>query len=357
MELSKELTASLRQFFEKFFENLAEDMRVLISAEVTSSYQQTSLLMGLEEILPLFGSDWAHIYIREDGTGSGDVHLLFDVRSAIAFSALLMMMGGTSLPDMIKEKAYSEDLQEAFGEIANVLMGVMNTMVEQRIQGGHLHLESTAYLGGGELPETLSGDMYVDIHANVAVADFDTEVLHVLVSKEFAEVLFGAELVPVDGAAAEAPEETASDASGTLDTIKVSLEQLMAEPASYVNESESVSKAIAVMEKDGVRQIGVVREGVLIRVISWGDLRQLMGPFYGTNAMTARDKAVLSVQLGRICKTQKLISIPMAGSPAQALDLMVGNELKALPVVDEVGSLRGFIPAWELLKLLRGRLH
>lgn len=357
MQLPKEITESLRQFFEKFFENLAEDMRVLISSDVTSSYQQACLVMGLEEILPLFGSDWAHIYIREDGTNSGDVHLLFDVRSAIAFSALLMMMAGSNLPDMIKEKAYSEDLQEAFGEIANVLMGVMNTMVEQRIQGGHLHLESTAYLGGGELPESLGGDMYVDIRANVAVADYDAEVLHVLVSKEFAEVLSGTELVPLDEAAPDAPEEAASDASFTPDTIKVTLEQLVAEPASYMNESESVSKAIAVMKKDGVRQIGVVRDGVLIRVISWGDLRQLMGPFYGTNAMSARDKAVLSVQLGRICKTQKLISIPTTGSPAQALDLMVGNELKALPVVDELGSLRGFISAWELLKLLRGRLH
>ena len=359
VELPNDITEPLRQFIEKFFENLAEDMRVLISAGVNTSFKQASLLSGVEEIHPMFERTWTHIYIREDGTGSGDVHLLFDVRSAIALSGLLMMMGGSALSDMVKDKTYSEDLQEAFGEIGNVLMGVMNTMVEKRVEGGHLHLESTALLDRDQVPETLDGDTYVDISADIAVGDFGGEDLHILVSKAFAELLAGTELVPVDEAQALADMlgVAADDVAAEPSVIKVTLEQLTTAPPSYVNENETVSKAIAVMEKDGIRQIGVVRDGALIRVISWGDLRQLMGPFYGTHAMSARDKAVLSVQLGRVCKTQKLISIPMTGSPSQAVELMVENDLKALPVVDDIGALRGFIPAWELLKLLRGRLH
>ncbi len=358
MELRKEIAVPLHQLFAKFFKNLAENMHVLISAEVKSSFKQASLLTGDAEIFPVFENEWALAFVQENGTNSGDMHLLFDVRSAIALSALMMMMEGSSLPDLIKRKEYSEDLQEAFGEIANVAMGVLNTLVEESLEGGHLQLENTVTLGSAEQPETLGGDLYIDVIANIAVGDFGTEILHVLVSKGLAEALAGAELE-----SEEPPPEAAADdidaliASVGQEKIDVSLSQLMTDPASRANENSLVSSAIAQMEKEGVRQIGVVRDGVLIRVISWGDLRQLMGPFYGTRAMSARDNAVLRIQLGKININQKLTSIPITGSPSQALDLVIEGDLKSLPVVDESGALRGFIPVRELLKLLRTRLH
>ncbi|MCP4285821.1 MAG: CBS domain-containing protein, partial [Gammaproteobacteria bacterium] len=195
--------------------------------------------------------------------------------------------------------------------------------------------------------------------ANIAVGEFGTEILHVLISKGLAEALAGVELE-----SEEAPPEAAMDDIDALiasaagrDTINVSLSELMTDPASRANENALVSSAIAQMEKEGVRQIGVVRDGVLIRVISWGDLRQLMGPFYGTRAMSARDKAVLRIQLGKINRNQKLISVPITGSPSQALELIIEGDLKSLPVVDKSGALHGFIPVLELLKLLRTRLH
>lgn len=159
--------------------------------------------------------------------------------------------------------------------------------------------------------------------------------------------------IEVPASIAGATAAGVSSAPAAAEHVSVSLAQLMTVPASCANENERVSKAIAIMEKEGVGQIGVVRDGVLIRVLSRGDLRQLMGPFYGTAAMSARDKAVLGVQLGKICKSQKLISIPMNGSAAEAVELMIENKLKTLPVVDENGALRGFIQVHELLKLLR----
>lgn len=129
---------------------------------------------------------------------------------------------------------------------------------------------------------------------------------------------------------------------------------VMVETPFSLKEEEKVIKAINAMRRDGYRYIGVDdSQGRLVRVITQSDLRQLMGPFFGTKAMTTRDKAICTVPLNKINKDQKLIRIPTSGTINQAADLITEFELRALPVVSKAGVLRGFIPIHALLSYFR----
>jgi len=368
VELRPEIQRPLQRFFLQFFKQLALDTQVLVSKQVESSLQEVKLLQGVEEIDPVFESESVIASVREDGKDLGDLHLLFDVRSAIAFSGLMMMMAPGTLGEMVQLRRFDETLQEAFQEIGNIAAGTLNSLVESKIEGGHLLMEGTAFVHDMQRPEAVGADSYLDVVAEIAVGDFDRETFHILVSRGVAEALGGAPLlleeeIPDSAATTAAPIPSASskeaepDLAPSAPLVQGELASLMVDPASSADEADTVSQAIATMKAGDARQIGVLRKGVLIRVISRSDLRQLKGPFYGTNAMSPRDRAVLNLQLGKVAKNQQLVSIPVTGSTKEAVDLVIENDLRSLPVVDEKGALLGFIPARELLKLLRGLLH
>lgn len=356
MDLRLEIQKPLRRFFLQFFNQLATDAEMLISKPMASEVKEVKLLRGADEIDPLFEKESALVFAREDGKNLGDLHLLFDVRSAIALSGLMMMVPSGPLADKVRLLSFDDTLQEAFQEIGNISMGALNSLVETEIKDGHLFMDRTALISdGADRPAEVASDAYVVIVAEITVGDFDREPFRVLISQGIAEELCGSSLTT--------PEEIADSADASSGAGRSALPKgselaaLMVEPASSADATDTVSQAIAMMEKDGVKQVGVLRDGVLIRVISRGDLRQLMGPFYGTNAMTPRDKAVLNLQLGRISKNQRLISISASGSRQEAIERIIENDLGALPVVDSKGALLGFIPTRELLKLLRTLLH
>ncbi|MBF0213359.1 MAG: CBS domain-containing protein [Magnetococcales bacterium] len=120
-----------------------------------------------------------------------------------------------------------------------------------------------------------------------------------------------------------------------------------------LKEDERVIVAINAMRQDGYRYMGIERGGKLIRVISQSDLRQIMGPFFGTKAMNARDKALCNLPIGKINATQKVIAVTLTSSIGQAADLMMENRLHALPVVSAQGVLRGFVTLHGLLDFYR----
>ncbi|MBF0160423.1 MAG: CBS domain-containing protein, partial [Magnetococcales bacterium] len=112
-------------------------------------------------------------------------------------------------------------------------------------------------------------------------------------------------------------------------------------------------KAINAMRYEGARYIGVESQGKLIRIVSQSDLRQIMGPFFGTKAMSARDKAICTLALGKLNHDQQLITIPVSGTVQQAAHLLIEFNLRMLPVVSKQGVLRGFIPVHAVLDYFR----
>ncbi|MEO5367255.1 MAG: CBS domain-containing protein [Magnetococcus sp. WYHC-3] len=146
---------------------------------------------------------------------------------------------------------------------------------------------------------------------------------------------------------------TASDGL-PVPTAEGSVQFVMNDPPFSLKEDERIIKAINAIRQDGYRQIGIENHNNrLIRVLTESDIRQLMGPFFGTNAMNARDKAIMTLAVGKVAPQQQLVSIPLTGTINQAADLMMEYKLRSLPVVSKQGVLRGFVTLHALLDYFR----
>lgn len=399
METSEQVARKARQFFLSYFHKLANDLNTLTAAPVVCSLVDVSLLRGGSDLDTLFDMDRSVAYVKEDGLDTGDVHLIFDITTSIALTGLMMMMGESVIEAQVKKREYNEEIQEGFQEVSNQVVGAMNDLVEEKMaDGGHLILEDTTYAGFGELPKTLSEEnTYLCATVDIKVSNFPNATANWLLSKELAEVLLG---VQIEGTAAEEakaeakkappppaePEEiqeaetafegeeeeeesgpaeqttaapmAESEAKFAQDNLPMpdepgGIKTLMTEIPFSLKEDEKIMRAITAMRQDGYRYIGVERQGRLLRVVSQSDLRQIMGPFFGTKAMNPRDKAICTVPIGKLNQTQKTIYITVEGTINQAADLFIKHDLRALPVLSNKGVLRGFVPVHATLDYFR----
>ena len=392
MEIPEQLVKKARPFFLSYFQKLANDLNTLIDAPVVCTLSDVRLLRGDDDLSTLFDMDRSVAYAREDGLDTGDVHLIFDVTTSIALAGLMMMMGMSVIQNKIKIREYNEEIQEGFREVSNQVVGALNDRLEVVMEdGGHLLLETTSHAGFGERPPSLDLEKtYVSACVEIKVADFEPAQAYWLLSKGLAEAVLGvhvpgspkeeAEAKPISGqaeggAAAEEEEEEEDafqvDTEADITSVEGSditysttdklpspdepggLKILMTETPFAMKEDEQIKRAIVAMLQDGYRCIGVEQKGVLVRVVAQSDLRQVMGPFYGTNAVTARDKAVFSLPIGKLNEKQKMIKISQDGTINQAADLVGKHGLRALPVVSNKGVLRGFITVHAILDYFR----
>lgn len=453
MQTPPELVVKAKPFFLNYFNKLANDLNTLTAAPVSCSVGDIVLLKGREELEPYFETDRSLAYVKEDGQNLGDIHLLFNVETAIALTGLMMMMGEGVIKEQVKGRTYTEEIQEGFQEVANQVVGAMNDLVERKLKGGHLHLALTDHVEYGEFPKSLQPAIpYLSVEVTIQVSNFAPQNAQWVLAHRFAEGLLGVKFPEeaVEGGAAESAEggggggaggggaaekalnklsagvdlsafanlgvdpsslekkvdlgayahvgtdpskaakskppdlsafakllpdeEGGGDvaavaqlgASGSLsysnkDNLPMpnepgSVKAVMVEPPFSLKEEEKVIKAINAMRQDGYKFIGIdSTEGKLSRLITQSDLRQLMGPFFGTKAMTARDKAICTVPLSKINKEQSLVRIPITGTIQQAADLMGEFELRVLPVVSKAGVLRGYVTIHAVLKYYRNK--
>lgn len=392
METPEQVVKKARPFFLGYFQKLANDLNTLIDSPVVCTLSGVSLLRGDEDLNTLFEMDRSVAFVREDGLNTGDVHLIFDVTTSIALAGMMMMMGASVIQNKIKIREYNEEIQEGFQEVSNQIVGALNDQIESKMpDGGHLILESTEHIGYGELAPTLNMETtYVAAAVEIKVADFGSASAHWLLSKGVAEAILG---IKIEGSAKEqaggassapaaaegekrssvAPKAEGDDDApvGGIDSVETvafvyssddqlptpdepsGLKVIMTETPFVMADSEPIQRAIVATLQDGYRFIGVESKGVLVRVITHSDLRQVMGPFYGSKATTPRDKALFALPIGKLNVRQKLISIPADGTIAQAADLINTHNLRALPVVSNKGVLRGFIPVHAILNYYR----
>ena len=394
METPEQVVKKARPFFLGYFQKLANDLNTLIDSPVVCTLSGVSLLRGDEDLNTLFEMDRSVAFVREDGLNTGDVHLIFDVTTSIALAGMMMMMGASVIQNKIKIREYNEEIQEGFQEVSNQIVGALNDQIESKMpDGGHLILESTEYVGFGEMAPTLGMDTtYVAAEVEIKVADFGSASAYWLLSKGVSEAILR---VKIPGSAQEEADEKASEPApaekaveaGTppaeqkteggdapvagIDSIgdgsfsysaddqlptpdePAGLKVLMTETSFTMADSEPIQRAIVATLQDGYRFIGVESKGALIRVITHSDLRQVMGPFYGSKAATPRDKALFALPIGKLNVKQELISISEDGTIADAADLINLHNLRALPVVSNKGILRGFIPVHAVLSYYR----
>ncbi|MBF0110271.1 MAG: CBS domain-containing protein [Magnetococcales bacterium] len=418
MDTPEKIVKKTRPFFLSYFAKLANDLNTLTAAPVVCTLTEVELMRGLDDLETLIEKDRSVAYVREDGLNTGDVHLIFDVATSIALTGLMMMMGEAVIQTQVKTRDYNEEFQEGFNEVSNQVVGAMNDLVEKKMpEGGHLFLEKTTHCEFGDMPPTFrDGITYLVATADIQVANFPVEVCRWVMSRGFAEALLKIEIegtpeemgasggakggeaakaepppppppvavaepvvAPVEavgvsgqedengGGGMATPDDLARLDTGTIEYSNTdglpspdepgSVKVVMVEQPFSLKEEEKILIAINAMREEGHRHIGVDRNGKLVRVISQSDLRQVMGPFFGTKAMGPRDKAICTLPLGKLNQTQQMVRISLAGTVNQAADLLMEYNLRAIPVISNQGVLRGFVTVHAVLNYFRKKKH
>ncbi|MBW1778155.1 MAG: hypothetical protein JRJ54_11265 [Deltaproteobacteria bacterium] len=103
-------------------EPTAEELQSLLGNAVvfenpsTGSVKKSELFSGTREKQVL-------THIRAAGDTEGRAYMLFPLKDAIYFGALLLMMPAEAIDSVVKQGKFDGEIADAFGEIANILVG------------------------------------------------------------------------------------------------------------------------------------------------------------------------------------------------------------------------------------------
>ena len=384
-----------RPFFLSFFQRLSDDLNTLVDTPVECTLTEIALQRGEEDLAGLFESENSVAYAKEDGLNTGGIYLVMDASAAIALAGLMMMLPKPVVQKSVKTREYTEEIQEGFHEVSNQIMGSLNLRVEEKLVGGHLFLETVEHLEAGMVPASLNPIVtYLDIGMEITVSDFRAAPARWLLSRGMASKLLKLDIPataeelalekgeeppaavveePPPVATTPPPPVTAAPDDYEFDALASDrllrstggdlpaphepggLRVVMTLAPFTLNEREEVMQAVVALFQEGHMYIGVERENRLVRIVSQSDVRRIMGAFYGSKAVTPREKALLSLPIGKLNEQQKMVSITAKGTIDQATDLLKTHNLYALPVVSGNGVLRGFVPAYSLLDYFRKR--
>ncbi len=110
---------------------MQEEVSALLGKTMTFAEPQTKIL-SKEDFFsePAGKSVLAHIKL--DGDLEGDGCLIVTVRDAIRIGGTLIMLPDSELETVIAEEEYSEELEDSYGEIANILCGSLTATFEEQ---------------------------------------------------------------------------------------------------------------------------------------------------------------------------------------------------------------------------------
>lgn len=110
------------------------------------------------------------------------------------------------------------------------------------------------------------------------------------------------------------------------------------------------------MNQAKIHHLPVVSGKKLVGVISDRDLRSALSPFIGTAGEYQRDKSTLEKRAHQIM-SRDLITIPPETGVVAAAELILANDISALPVVNEHSELVGIVTWRDILRYAIDRGH
>jgi len=112
-------------------ERMQEEVSALLGKTMAFAEPKTKIL-SKEDFFsePAGKSVLAHIKL--DGDIEGDGCLIVPVRDAIRIGGTLIMLPDSELETVIAEEEYSEELEDSYGEIANILCGSLTATFEEQ---------------------------------------------------------------------------------------------------------------------------------------------------------------------------------------------------------------------------------
>jgi len=99
-----------------------EELEALLGDEVEFTEPQTEYRKK-QDLLARTKGKQVLTRIRASGDRSGDAFLLLPLKDAIYFAAVLLMMPAESITQTVKQGKFEGDVADAFGEVANILVG------------------------------------------------------------------------------------------------------------------------------------------------------------------------------------------------------------------------------------------
>ena len=112
-------------------ERMQEEVSALLGKTLTLADPQTKILTKEDFFSePAGKSVLAHVQLEGDVEGQGC--LIVPVRDAIRIGGTLIMLPDSELESVISEEEYTEELEDSYGEIANIICGSLSTTFEEQ---------------------------------------------------------------------------------------------------------------------------------------------------------------------------------------------------------------------------------
>ncbi len=110
---------------------MEEEVSALLGKTITFAEPETKILSKEDFFAePAGKSVLAHVQLEGDIEGQGC--LLVPVRDAIRIGGTLIMLPDSELESVISEEEYTEELEDSYGEIANIICGSLSTTFEEQ---------------------------------------------------------------------------------------------------------------------------------------------------------------------------------------------------------------------------------
>jgi len=112
-------------------QRMQDEVSALLGKTMTFAEPQTQLLSKEEYFSePAGKSVLAHVKL--DGDLAGDGCLIVPIRDAIRIGGTLIMLPDSELESVIAEEEYTEELEDSYGEIANIICGSLTSIFEEQ---------------------------------------------------------------------------------------------------------------------------------------------------------------------------------------------------------------------------------
>jgi len=131
-------------------------------------------------------------------------------------------------------------------------------------------------------------------------------------------------------------------------------EEIMTENPTTVSEDTTLRDALELMQDGSIRHLPVLREGLLVGMISDRDVQSLGLRLVTDLESLERVDARLSATVGTVM-SGNILSVSRIADLGEVIDLLVEEKIGALPVVDD-GKLVGILSYVDVLRVLRDTL-
>jgi len=112
-------------------ERMQEEVSALLGKSLTFAEPQTKVLTK-EEFFSEPAGKSVLVHVKFDGELEGDGCLIVPIRDAIRIGGTLIMLPESELEKVIRDEEYSEELEDSYGEIANIICGSLTAIFEEQ---------------------------------------------------------------------------------------------------------------------------------------------------------------------------------------------------------------------------------